>query len=286
MDYPADFPAPSRARVEAERLKAKRVMDQERGESPRVLYAYILRVFMAFSKEACELGKQRVWNIGDVSGASKEFLRRFTIDAFYEEGHDRYERKFPDMTSNWDGSLLQEVRRSFEKSEEWRRHEVALLEVAEVLGAKPTVAVGSVPMETAVASPGELADSSELTRVCGDSGSPALPSSSSLPEKSEADMTGTELPLQSDAVEPIASVRRAQVDAFLLNCLQRNGIKAFRKQIWEVAGHKYARQFERWQSNSPKATGADEGNFARILKDPPEKFLKDWQSIKQPKKNS
>jgi hypothetical protein len=136
MDYPADFPAPSRARVEAERLKAKRVLDQERGESLSVLYAYILRVFMAFSKEACELGKQRVWSIDDVSGASEEFLRRFTIDAFYKEGHDRYERKFPDMTSNWDGSLLPEVRRSFEKSEEWRRHEAALLEVAEGLGSE------------------------------------------------------------------------------------------------------------------------------------------------------
>jgi hypothetical protein len=135
-----------------------------------VLYTYILRVFLAFSHEACELGMHGEWSADRVSSEAEEFLRRFTIDAYYKEGHDRYQRQFPSMTSNWDGSLLAEVQRSFRKSEEWRRHESALLSVAEEQGAKPAVAVDSVQLEKDAATPGGLAGSSSLARLCGDSG--------------------------------------------------------------------------------------------------------------------
>lgn len=42
-----------------------------------------------------------------------EFLRRFTIEAYYEKGRDRFGEKFPKMTGDWGGGLLLEVSSCF-----------------------------------------------------------------------------------------------------------------------------------------------------------------------------
>jgi hypothetical protein len=89
------------------------------------------RVFAAFWREACELGKQGTWCVDRIRSEVDEFLRVFIIDAHHEEGRDRSGREFRAMTYNWNGSLLPEVERYFYGSEEWHQYEAALLAVAE-----------------------------------------------------------------------------------------------------------------------------------------------------------
>jgi hypothetical protein len=152
MDYyPQEFSAQARARVEAERLKAatdlENIHKQPQAELIRRrscgpygllwtnaeedFHNYILRVFLAFAREACALGKQGTWTVDRIRSETDEFLRRFTIEAYYDKGHDRSGRRFRDMISHWNGSLLPEVTQEFQKSGEWRQFEEELLGVAE-----------------------------------------------------------------------------------------------------------------------------------------------------------
>jgi hypothetical protein len=67
MDYPGEFSAQARARVEAERVKAGKQLEQDMNRASRygpgitqqqVLRQYILRVFRVFAHEACALGSE------------------------------------------------------------------------------------------------------------------------------------------------------------------------------------------------------------------------------------
>lgn len=147
MDYPREFSPQARARVEAEQLKAVRLLEQQRHQVPWRKYGpnpqdaenlrrYILRVFLVFSKEACKLGMQGLWGADEVRQKSENFLRSFTIEAYLEQGHDKSGRKLSEMTGNWNGSLLPEVYRLFRESPEWHQFEDELLEVAEEFVAK------------------------------------------------------------------------------------------------------------------------------------------------------
>ena len=68
--------------------------------------------------------------------------------------------------------------------------------------------------------------------------------------------------------------RRARVDDFLTRCnLKDTGSdKLRRKDIWTVARHKTARQFQHWQKADAKATKADDETFERILAMSPRDF--------------
>lgn len=114
MDFPREFSARARANVEAERIRAKRDLERSQAEKPPeewkkgahewdlyAFYQYILSVVLAFSVEACELGKEETWTVDRVRSEAEEFLRRFTIEAYYEDGRDRYGERFPEMISNW-----------------------------------------------------------------------------------------------------------------------------------------------------------------------------------------
>ncbi len=142
MEYPEDFSPQARARVEAERLKAGKELEQQRNEvtwSPfgpstadeENLRKYILRVFLVFAQEACKLGSQRSWTVDRIRSAADEFLRSFTIEAYYDKGHDKSGRELREMVSHWNGSILPKVQREFEKSPEWHQFEQELLAVAE-----------------------------------------------------------------------------------------------------------------------------------------------------------
>ena len=54
---------------------------------------------------------------------AEEFLRRFTVEAYYEE--------FREVTSHWNRSLLPKMERSFRNSPQWHQFEAELLAVAE-----------------------------------------------------------------------------------------------------------------------------------------------------------
>jgi hypothetical protein len=166
MDYPKEFSAQARARVEAEQLKASIKFEEaqrwlkplpggvihgpgsciHRFRAPevfneRAFYLYVLRVFLAFSREACELGKQGIWTVGRIQSEAKHFLCRLTVAEYYEQLQDRFggnpiwdlERNRPlvaDATTGA-GSLLPKVKRFIYESEEWRHCEAELLSIAE-----------------------------------------------------------------------------------------------------------------------------------------------------------
>ena len=73
--------------------------------------------------EACDLGTQRTWTVDRVRSVAEEFLRRFTVEAYYEE--------FREVTSHWNRSLLPKMERSFRNSPQWHQFEAELLAVAE-----------------------------------------------------------------------------------------------------------------------------------------------------------
>jgi len=151
MEYPEEFSSQARARVEAERLRARRDLEGYRNrpetrprrrhssgpygtlwtDDEEDVHEYILRVFLVFGLRACELGLQGLWTVDRIRTESAEFLRRFTIEAFSEKGHDKSGHELTEMTSRWDGSILQEVQREFEKSDQWHQFETELLDVAE-----------------------------------------------------------------------------------------------------------------------------------------------------------
>jgi hypothetical protein len=141
MEYPREFSLQARARVDAEKLGATRQLRQDRNDAPwsrfgpsrkdeENLRNYVLRVFLVFAEQACELGAQGRWTVDRIRSVTDEFLRRFTIEAYSEEGHDKTGRKLREMVSHWDGHVLPEIRREFEGSAKWQQFEEALEAVA------------------------------------------------------------------------------------------------------------------------------------------------------------
>jgi hypothetical protein len=147
MDYPREFSPEARAYVEAERLRAIRAYEQRRGELPagyghmaeneENLRHFILRVFLAFARQACKFAEDGIWPVDKVRSQADEFLRRFTIQAYYDYGQDRGGHKLPEMTSNW-GHLRSEIERKFRESQEWHDYEDELLAVAEKIAKRST----------------------------------------------------------------------------------------------------------------------------------------------------
>jgi len=90
MDYPQEFSVQARARIEAERLKASRDLEKYRSqpetrpqrrhtsgpygklwtEYEEDLHEYILRTFLAFALQACELGSHGTWAVDRIRAES------------------------------------------------------------------------------------------------------------------------------------------------------------------------------------------------------------------------
>jgi len=160
MQYPTDFPLESRAAVAAEKLRAGKDFDNIRENRPRMdhlqaeLRRYILRPFIVFVREACKLGHKEVWQVDRIEEAAMEFLRLSTIDAEYDKGHGVIGRRW---TDNWGGNLEPEVKRQFERSDEWRQFQDALLEVAEDHAARAELEVSnSEPTLDLASGPGRI----------------------------------------------------------------------------------------------------------------------------------
>lgn len=69
--------------------------------------------------------------------------------------------------------------------------------------------------------------------------------------------------------------RRAAVEAFLRRGSHEPDlpVRLTKTHIWRAARHTTSRQFEHWQANDGKATGADDQNFGRIIAMPPTAFV-------------
>jgi hypothetical protein len=83
----------------------------------------ILRIFLAFAKEACALRQKLGWPMDRIQREAEEFLRRISIAIVSAKfpGLDRY------WISNWNGSISADVERRFKSSSEWTEYEELLL---------------------------------------------------------------------------------------------------------------------------------------------------------------
>ena len=168
MKYPGDFPPESRARVEAEKIRAGREFDSAKqaarwtSDVEALVRHYILRIFLVFANEACAL---RLWPVEKMDLNCREFLRLLTIAAHSEKGYDRGGGRLRDMNSNWNGAILPEVEREFEKTTEWQRYQDALLESAEAQIAKETKLINNPQREQILSNPGNAPIT--LSSKCG-----------------------------------------------------------------------------------------------------------------------
>jgi len=132
MEYPEEFSRQARARVEDEKTVASRVLEQAKQnlntsmwgpglEIEALVRDYILRVFIVFVQEACKLGRKNLWTVDRVESESIEFLRWFTIKAWYEKGRDKLERQICSMVNDR-GQIRSHVQRKYEKSAQWRQY--------------------------------------------------------------------------------------------------------------------------------------------------------------------
>jgi hypothetical protein len=127
MDYPHDFPAESRAKVEAAKIRAGRRFDSSRAkarwnsEIRALFWTYVLTPFLVFAEESARLV---LWPADKMDQHCREFLRLLTIDAYYQKGKVA---GLSEMISNWNGSILWEAQQEIEKTSQWRKYENILL---------------------------------------------------------------------------------------------------------------------------------------------------------------
>jgi hypothetical protein len=131
MDYPQDFPAESRAKVEAEKILAYRNLDRRMTKVSSGIAAEglvrdcIVRIFLVFAKELCAFGQANGRTVDRVGSDADEFLRRLAIMILYDR---------PGLggswISNWNGSLTQDAEREFRQSPKWKKYEDLLLKLA------------------------------------------------------------------------------------------------------------------------------------------------------------
>jgi len=148
MDYPQDFPAESRAKVEVARIRAGRRFDSDkvrakwRSEIETFFWIYVLTPFVVFASESSRLG---LWPVDKMDQNCREFLRLLTINAYHHKGRTAGLRN---MICNWDGSILPEAQQEIEKTPQWRKYENIRLKFA-VKGRPTAQGTGINPSQVA-----------------------------------------------------------------------------------------------------------------------------------------
>jgi hypothetical protein len=152
--YPPEFPENSRARIQAEKIRAGRDFEgakhgaRHNQEVEALFRTCVLRVFLVFAEEAAELTRRGTWSVGKMETEANEFVRQQTIEVYYEKGRSPSGSRLKAVTSSWRGSILPAVQRQFEQSPQWAHYEDLLLEVAEaqsVVGAPDSSGVAADP---------------------------------------------------------------------------------------------------------------------------------------------
>ena len=140
MYFPQELPQKARSLIQVEELNAKRDLDQDRAQAEwsqygpgealeKHLRTYVLRTFRVCGGQLCELGSRNLLPVEKIRSRADEFLRRLTIEAFYDQGHDRTGRKLHVPVENT-GTLRSEIFRKYEKSIQWYQFAEDLLVVS------------------------------------------------------------------------------------------------------------------------------------------------------------
>jgi hypothetical protein len=143
MKYRSEFPPDARARVEAETLRAYAALEQgvrgiERWRRDVPFIRCVMRVFIAFAREACEFGKKsnhRDWSDRELDQRCRDFLLSIVIDAWEDKAKDLGIREMF-SSSGWGYSIKDDDRRKLEKSPEWEQYQELLRDAFEVQSAR------------------------------------------------------------------------------------------------------------------------------------------------------
>jgi hypothetical protein len=138
MKYPNEFPRPARARVEAETLRAYAALKQDvqgktKSERDISFIRCVMRIFLAFVREACEFGKKsghRAWTDRELDQRCRDFLLLIVVDAWEDVAKFLGVREMF-SSSGWGYSLKDDARRRIEGSDEWKQYQELLLDAFE-----------------------------------------------------------------------------------------------------------------------------------------------------------
>jgi hypothetical protein len=139
MKYPSEFPLGARARIEAETLRAYDALESDvrgveswRRDAPFI--HCVMRVFLAFVREACAFAKKSnhpAWSDRELDQRCREFLLSIVVDAWEEKAKDLGIRKMFSSPHHWGYSLDDDARRKIEKSSAWKQYQQLLLDAYE-----------------------------------------------------------------------------------------------------------------------------------------------------------
>ncbi|HKW35535.1 MAG TPA: helix-turn-helix transcriptional regulator [Candidatus Acidoferrum sp.] len=147
LKYPDHLSPEARDRIEKEKIRASKELlpasaydfnDQE------LAIRCIMRIFLAFAKEACVLRSEHGWTLDRVQREADEFLRKLTITVV----SDKFPGLYQHWISNWDGSISGDVKRHLKSSPEWAQYEELLLADSPPKHGKTAQSVESNPAET------------------------------------------------------------------------------------------------------------------------------------------
>jgi hypothetical protein len=302
--YPNEFSPEARDRIEREKIRAYRELLPNSAydfNEQNLAIPCIMRLFLAFAKEACALRKERGWTIERIERESNEFRRKLTITVAFDKfpGLDRH------WISNWDGSVNSDVERRFRESVVWKEYEELLLTT-------PALASRRNPASRPIDQRENLRDAIlkkkarivEIERILNRPpltehlGRPvhggqnfrlrleeerqhlmlAVEELEAGPRKASADRVTDEIEKQAPsmasarakAAEGKPADRRAMVDAYIEEVLSKTGKKISRTDIWKSVGYKTRTEFEKWQRRDPtKVNKAADERFTKMFTEKP-----------------
>jgi hypothetical protein len=142
MDFPRlpdNFSPEAQAAIILAEVKASQVLAKQKPYGltkggTQVVIQYLMAVFEAFAKEACSVGRDRIWTVETVRIETMAFLRSVSMYA-----HWRYNDTFVmPQVIGYGGELHPPFLESCERTEEWRRYQDGMVELA-ILQSVPKV---------------------------------------------------------------------------------------------------------------------------------------------------
>jgi hypothetical protein len=155
VKYPGEFPPDARARVESEKLRVYAMLEQDvqglaRGRRDLLFIGSVMRVFLAFAREACASGRScdpPAWSDSELDQTCREFLLSIVIEAWEDKARYLGVRQMFRSTHHWGYSLDEDAKRRIAASPEWKEYQNLLLGALEFQSTRsdPEEPSGGVP---------------------------------------------------------------------------------------------------------------------------------------------
>ena len=179
MSCLSEFPVDAIGRVKAETLRAHIALEQEVSRLERMkreapFLRCVLRIFLAFAREATQLAKtpdHPDWCDSELDPRCRSFLIEAMIESWESLGKDPGVRKMF-SSRGWGYSIDEDVLRKITKFPEWKQYQTLLLEALDIQSV-PLASVSQLPSGPASQVEPALAE-------------PALPVPPSRPERRTA----------------------------------------------------------------------------------------------------